>query len=327
MRRIDRRSLLAGGAALTAASVSARGQSPGEWPTRPIRFVVPFPAGGPTDVAARIIVSDLSLALRQNVVIENKGGAGGNIAAADVARAAPDGYTLLEATAGTHGINAALYRSMPYDHLRDFTPVALFASSPNLFLVHPSVPATTMAEFAALAKEQKGAIQIAIAGYGTTPHMAAELLKVSAGIEFTLVPYKGGGQAMTDLIGGHIKVMVDNVPTALPHIRSGAIRALGVSSFTRMDVLPEVPTVAEALPGFECFAWWGMAAPAGTPAPIVARLNREVNALLATEAVRKRYADLGAEPQPKSVGEFDALIRQETEKWARVVKATGAKLD
>lgn len=315
--------IMSGGAIL--ASGPGRTQQP-DYPNRPIKLVVPFPAGGPTDVAARIIISDLSMALGQNVVIENKGGAGGNIAAADVAKAVPDGYTLLEATAGTHGINAALYKAMPYDHLRDFVPVALLASSPNLFLVHPSVPATTIGEFVALAKEKKGGLQIAIAGYGTTPHMAAELLKVSAGIEFTLVPYKGGGQAMTDLIGGHITAMVDNVPTALPHIRSGAIRALAVSSFVRSSVLPDVPTVSETLPGFECFAWWGIAAPTGTPAPVVARLNGEINRLLATDAIRRRYDDLGAEPQPRSVAAFDALIRSETEKWARVVAATGAKI-
>lgn len=319
----SRRTVLAA-AALSLAAGRARAAG---YPDRPIRLVVPFPAGGPTDLAGRVISQDLGTALDQNIVIENRGGAGGNIAAADVARAAPDGYTLLLATTGTNAINAALYKRLAYDHLRDFRAVALLASSPNLMLVHPSLPARDMAELIGLARRQPGQVRIAIAGFGTTPHMTAELLKVSAGVDLGLVPYKGGAQAMTDLIGGHVTAMVDNVPTALPHIRSSAIRALGVSSLARSPVLPEVPPIADTLPGFESLAWWGIAAPARTPDDVAARLNREVNALLTTERMRARYADLGAEVRPGTAADFDALIRSETAKWARIVTATGAKVE
>ncbi len=311
--------------AQTARAQTARAQT--AYPTRPIRLVVPFPAGGPTDLAGRIIAPDLGAALGQTIVVDNRGGAGGNIAAADVARAAPDGYTLLLATTGTNAINAALYKHLAYDHLRDFRAVALFASAPNLVLVHPSVPATSMADFIALARKNPGQIKVAIAGFGTTPHMTAELLRVSAGIDLGLVPYKGGGQAMTDLIGGHVTCMIDNVPTALPHIRGGAIRALGVSSLQPSPVLPDVPAIADTLPGFESLAWWGLAAPRATPDAVVARLSHEVDVLLATDRIRARYADLGAEARPLSPAAFDALMAAETAKWAGIVAKTGAHLE
>lgn len=320
MTRLTRRTLLA-----TALTTQAVAQP--VYPTRAIRLLVPFPAGGPTDLAARIIATDLGASLGQTIIVDNRGGAGGNIAAADVAKAAPDGYTLLLATTGTNAINAALYKSPGYDHLRDFRGVALFASAPNLLLVNPTLPATSMADYIAVAKARPGQLQIAIAGFGTTPHMTAELLKLAAGIDITLVPYKGGGQAMTDLIGGHVMGMIDNVPTALPHIRSGSIRALGISSLEPSPVLPGVPTIAGTLPGFESLAWWGLAAPAKTPDGIVHRLNQAVNQLLATDQVRRRYADLGATVQPLSPASLDAFIQSETTKWAAVVKATGAKLE
>ena len=328
MTRLTRRTVLSLAALATPqalATTQARAQP--AYPTRPIRLLVPFPAGGPTDLAARIIANDLGTALGQNIVIDNRGGAGGNIAATDVARATPDGYTLLLATTGTNAINAALYKSPGYDHLRDFRAVALFASAPNLLLVNPTLLAATLPEYIALAKSKPGQLQIAIAGFGTTPHMTAELLKLAAGIDITLVPYKGGGQAMTDLIGGNVLGMIDNVPTALPHIRSGSIRALGISSLEPSPVLPQVPTIATTLPGFESLVWWGLAAPTKTPDAVVDRLNQAVNQLLATDQIRRRYADLGATVQPLSPAAFDALIRSETTKWATVVKETGAKLE
>lgn len=322
MTALRRRTLLTAAGLMPAA---AWAQS--AYPNRPIRLLVPFPAGGPTDLAGRIITTDLAAVLGQNVIVDNRGGAGGNIAAADVAKATPDGYTLLLATAGTNAINAALYPSPGYDHLRDFRGVALFSEAPNLLLINPRLPAGSMAEFIALAKARPGSVQVAIAGFGTTPHMTAELLKLAAGIDILLVPYKGGGQAMTDLIGGNVMAMIDNVPTALPHIRSGSIRALGVSSLERSPVLPDVPTIAATLPGFESLAWWGLAAPARTPDAVIERLNESVNKLLATNAIRKRYADLGATVRPITPVAFDAFIRSETTKWATVVKATGAKLE
>ena len=312
---------------LAAAAWAAPAGAQPAYPTRPVHVVVPFPAGGPTDLAGRIISQDLGVVLGQTIVVDNRGGAGGNIAAADVAKAPPDGYMLLLATTGTNAINAALYKSLPYDHLRDFRPVALLAKSPNLLLVNPALPAKTMAEFIALAKAKPGQVQVAIAGFGTTPHLTAELLKLSAGIDITLVPYKGGGQAMTDLIGNNVMAMIDNVPTALPHIRSGSIRALAISSLERSPVLPDVPTIAATLPGFESLAWWGIAAPVATPSAIVDKLNAAVNQLLLTDRMRTRYADLGAVVQPLSPDAFGTFIRSETSKWAAVVKATGARLE
>ncbi len=321
MTPLTRRTAL--GMAMASALLSrAHAQA---YPNRPIRLVVPYPAGGPTDLAARIITPDLGTALGQNIVVDNRGGAGGNLAAADVARAAPDGYTLLLATAATNAINAALYKNLAYDHLRDFCAVALLANAPNLVLVHPSVAAKTMPDFIALARREP--IQVAFAGYGSTPHLAAELLKVSAGINLTLVPYKGGGQAMTDLIGGHVGCMIDNLPTALPHIRSGAIRALGISSPERSPVLPDVPSIADTLPGYECQAWWGLAAPSATPPEIIQRLNAAVNGLLVTDRLRTRYSDLGATVQPLAPPAFDTMIRAETTKWAVVVAKTGAHIE
>jgi len=321
-----RRTAVAAALAGAASALAGRARAQG-YPNRPIRLVVPYPAGGPTDLAGRIISPDLGAALGQNIVVDNRGGAGGNIAAADVARAAPDGYTLLLATAATNAINASLYKNLAYNHLRDFRAVALLANAPNLVLVHPSVPATTMPELIALARHDPGAVQVAVAGYGSTPHMAAELLKVSAGISLTIVPYKGGGQAMTDLIGGHVMAMIDNLPTALPHVRSGAIRALGISSPERSPLLPDLAPIADTLPGYECQAWWGIAAPAATPTEVVERINGAVNVLLASERVRTRYADLGATAQPLAPAAFDEMIRAETAKWAAVVAKTGAHIE
>lgn len=326
MLPLSRRTAVTAALAGAASALAGRTRAQG-YPNRPVRLVVPYPAGGPTDLAGRIISPDLGAALGQNIVVDNRGGAGGNIAAADVARAAPDGYTLLLATAATNAINASLYKNLAYNHLRDFRAVALLANAPNLVLVHPSVPATTMPELIALARRDPGAVQVAVAGYGSTPHMAAELLKVSAGISLTIVPYKGGGQAMTDLIGGHVMAMIDNLPTALPHIRSGAIRALGISSPERSPLLPDLAPIADTLPGYECQAWWGIAAPAATPTEVVGRINGAVNALLASERVRTRYADLGATAQPLAPAAFDEMIRAETAKWAAVVAKTGAHIE
>jgi tripartite-type tricarboxylate transporter receptor subunit TctC len=297
-----------------------------EYPTRPVTLVVPFPAGGPTDVVGRIISQDLSEALGQQVVIENKGGAGGNVGADSVAKADADGYTLLLATAGTHAINASLYPDLPFDHVADFKPVALLARAPNVVVVRPSVEAQSMSELIELAKSRPGELNLAIAGSGTTPHMTAELLMVTAGIDMTLVPYRGGGPAMIDLLGGQVDLMVDNVPTSVPHIQAGSIRALGVTSAERNPALPDVPPVADDLAGFESYAWWGIVAPAGTPDEIVAMLNEKVNRILESDDIKERYDALGATPRPISPEEFGAFISEETEKWADVVERSGAQL-
>ena len=316
------RRMAVGAATASLLATPARADA---FPARPIRLVIPYPAGGPTDLAGRTIAPDLGAALGQNVLCDNRGGAGGNIAAGDVARAAPDGYTLLLATAATNAINASLYKNLAYDHLRDFRGVAMLANAPNLLLVGPSVKASTLPEFIALARREP--VQVAVAGFGSTPHMAAELLKVDAGIPLTVVPYKGGGQAMTDLLGGHVPAMIDNVPTALPHVRSGSIRALGISSPAPSPVLPDVPPIAATLPGYECQAWWGIAAPAKTPTDVVDRLNAAVGALLGTDRIAARYAELGATVQPLSPAAFDLAIRAETAKWAAIVAQTGVHID
>jgi len=291
-----------------------------DYPNRPVTLVVPFPAGGPTDVIGRIISQNLSEALGQQVVIENKGGAGGNVGADSVAKADADGYTLLLATAGTHAINASLYPDLPFDH------VVLLARAPNVIVVHPSVEAQSMKEFIELARARPGELNLAIAGSGTTPHMTAELLMVTAGIEVTLVPYRGGGPAMIDLLGGQVDVMVDNVPTSVPHIQAGSIRALGVTSAERNPALSDVPPVAEDLPGFESYAWWGIVAPAGTPDEIVAMLNEKVNRILESDDIKERYDALGATPRPMSADAFGDFITEETAKWADVVEQSGAQL-
>lgn len=325
---ITRRNALQGlGSAAACAAFTGGARAQADYPTRPVRLIVPFPAGGPTDVIARVMSQDLSVALGRTVILENKGGAGGNIGAAEASRATPDGYTLLFATAGTHAINASLYRRPGYDHLRDFAPVAAVATQPNLLLTHPSLPARDLAQFVAYAKSNPGAIQIAVAGYGSSTHMTAELLKLRAGIEATILPYTGGNQAMTDLVGGHVKVMIDGIATGLPHVRNGSILALGISGPERSDVLPGVPPIADTFPGFQAGAWYGIVAPRGTPEPIVERLSREVGRVLASDSIRKRYADLGATPRILSATEFDTMIREETKKWAEVVGTTGVKLE
>jgi tripartite-type tricarboxylate transporter receptor subunit TctC len=304
--------LLAGGGAARAAD---------PYPARPVHWIVPFPPGGATDVVARIMGQWLSDHLGQQVVIENRGGAGGNIATRSVISAAPDGYTfLLVPTASA--INATLYESLPYNFLRDIAPVAGLVRSPNVMEVNLKVPARTVAEFIGYAKANPRQVNMSSPGIGTSVHLAGELFMLMTGVKLTHVPYRGGAPALTDLMGGQVQVMFDVLPGSLAHIRAGDVRALAVTTSARADALP-----AETVPGYEASTWFGFGAPRGTPPEIITRLNAVINAGLADPAIKARLAEVGSEPMPLSPAEFGALVAAETEKWAKVVKAAGAKAE
>jgi len=311
--------------ALLAPHVHA--QAPA-YPTKPIRIVVPFPPGGATDILARDVAQKLSEAWGQQVIVDNRPGAGGNIGSELVAKAAPDGYTLEMGTVGTHAINASLYAKMPYDHIRDFVPVILVAGVPNVLVVNPSVPVNSVQELIAYAKANPGKLNFASSGSGTSIHLSGELFKVMAGVQMTHVPYKGSAPAVQDLIGGQVQLMFDNLPPSLPQIKAGKLRALAVTSATRAPALPDTPTIAEAgLPGFEASSWFGLLAPAGTPPAIVAKLNAEVAKWLATPEAREKLARQGANAAGGTPEDFAKHIAAETAKWAKVVKDSGAKVD
>jgi tripartite-type tricarboxylate transporter receptor subunit TctC len=297
-----------------------------DYPTRPVKLVVGFPAGGPTDVLARLIGQRLSERLGQQFVVENKPGAGSNIATEGVVKSAPDGYTIL-VCASANTINTSLYKRLSFDFARDLAPVAGLARVPNALLVHPAVPARSVPEFIAYAKTNAGKVNMASSGAGTTPHLAGELFKAMAGIDLTHVPYKGSAPAVTDLVGGQVQVWFGDLPTGLPHIRSGAIRALAVTTAARSDVLPDLPPIADTVPGFEASAWFGFVVPKGTPAEIVDKLNREINAALADPKVQARIAGLGSSPMIMTPAEFGAFIASETAKWAKAVALSGARVD
>jgi tripartite-type tricarboxylate transporter receptor subunit TctC len=319
-------SRMAAGALLAAFALLAHAQAP--FPSKPIRIVVPFPAGGTTDILARAVAQKLTDTLGQTVVVDNRPGAAGNIGAELVAKSPPDGYTLLMGTVGTHAINASLYAKMPYDHVKDFAPVILVAGVPNVLVVHPSVPANNVQELIAYIKANPGKVNFASSGSGTSIHLAGELFKTMAGLSMTHVPYKGSAPAVTDLIGGQVQLMFDNLPSALPQIKAGKLRALAVTSAQRASALPDVPTVAEAgLPGFDATSWFGLLAPAGTPKDVVAKLNAEVAKWLASTEAREKLAAQGAIAAGQSPEDFTRHIAAETAKWQKVVKESGAKVD
>jgi tripartite-type tricarboxylate transporter receptor subunit TctC len=306
-------------AALPALSRAALGQS---WPTRPIRWIVPYPAGGATDLIARLMGQWLAERLGQPVVIENKPGGGTNIGVQAAVSAPPDGYTLLFAVA-TNAINASTYKALPFDFVRDIVPVAGLAELPLVMEVNPSVPTRTVAEFIAYAKANPGKINIASFGTGTIAHLAIELFKTTAGVDVTHVPYRGGAALITDLISGQVQAGIDALPNSLPHIKRGAVRALAVLPAARTPALPDVPTAGETIAGFEVSTWSGIGVPKGTPPDIVERLNREVNAGLDNPALKARLADVGGTPLRFTPAEFSARIAADIEKWARVVKQAG----
>jgi tripartite-type tricarboxylate transporter receptor subunit TctC len=320
-------------AAFSPFAAPAFGQ--GAWPNRAVRIVVPFAAGGTTDILARALAPELQRAFGQPFVVDNKPGAGGNNGAAEVAKAAGDGYTLLMGTVGTHAINPSLYPKMPYDHVKDFVPVSLVAGVPNVLVVNPAwaqrFNVNTVPDFIKALKAQPGRVNMASSGNGTSIHLAGELFKTMTGTFMVHLPYRGSGPALIDLMGGNVDVMFDNLPSSMPHIKAGKLKALAVTSAARSGALPELPTVEEAggapLLGYEASSWFGLLAPAGTPADIVSRVQQETAKALATAAMKERLLSQGANPSGNTPAEFTRLIAAETAKWARVVKASGAKVD
>ena len=298
------------------------------FPSKQIRIVVPFPPGGATDILARAVAQDLQKAYGQTTLVENRPGAGGNLGADLVAKSPGDGYTLLMGTVGTHGINVALYSKMPYDAVKDFAPVTLVALVPNILVVHPSVPVKTVRELIELAKKEPGKLNYASSGNGTSIHLSGELFKAMAGVSMLHVPYKGSSPAIADLLGGQVNLMFDNMPSSLPHVKAGKLRALAVTSSKRSPALPELPTIAEAgLPGYEASSWFGILAPAATPRDVVGKLHDAIVKGLATPETSERLASQGAEKVGNTPEQFAAFIREEIEKWGKVVKAAGAKVD
>jgi tripartite-type tricarboxylate transporter receptor subunit TctC len=319
-----RRFLAAGIAALALLGIGSAAAQ--DYPTRTIRWVVPYPPGGSTDILARIIAQYLSEKIGQQVIIENKPGAGNNIGTEFVVNSAPDGYTLLLVNPA-HGINATLYPRLTFNVIRDIAPVAGLMRVPNVMEVNPQVPANTVAEFIAYAKANPGKINWASSGHGTSVHLSGELFQAMTGIKLNHVPYRGSAPALTDMISGQVQVMFDNMPPSLPHIKAGKLRALGVTTAMRSDALPDVPTVAETVPGYEASAWFGMGVPKGTPRAVVDKLNKEVNAALADPKIKARLAELGGIPiEGSTPDDFGKVITHETDKWAKVIKSANVPL-
>src|SRR6478672_2536023 len=315
--------LLCAGASFTVSNVVAAADA---YPTHAIRWVVPYPPGGTTDILARIMAQRLTERLGQQVVVDNRPGAGNNIGTEAVVRATPDGYTVLLVNPA-NAINATLYSNLSFNFLRDMAPVAGLVRVPNVMEVTNSLPAKSIPEFITYAKANPGKVILASSGSGTSVHLSGELFKMMAGVDLTHVPYKGAGPVFPDLIGGQVHVMFDNMPSSIEFIKSGKLRALGVTTLKRSPQLPDVPTVGETVKGYEASAWFGMGAPKGTPANVVAKLNREINEALADPKMKARLAELGGDPIAGTPAEFWAIHTAETEKWAKVVKASGAKVD
>jgi tripartite-type tricarboxylate transporter receptor subunit TctC len=313
--------------ALAAGAAAANAADGGAYPTRPIRLIVPFAPGGSNDIMARLVGQKFSESLGQQVVVDNRGGASGIIGTELAAKAAPDGYTLLMMSL-TIAVNPSLFSKLPYDTQRDLTPLTLVATAPLMLVVHPAMPVKTVKELIAYAKANPGKLAFGSGGPGSTPHLAGEMLKLMAGVQMTHVPYKGGGPALIDLIGGQIQLMLENIPSTLPYAKSGKLRALAVSSLKRSALVPELPTLHEAaLEGYEIVGWNGLFVPAGTPRAILARLHGETVKALAQPDTRARLAALGAEAIGSSPEEFRAFVQAEIRKWGRVVKEAGLKVE
>jgi tripartite-type tricarboxylate transporter receptor subunit TctC len=315
--------LAAGAVALPAVSPIAMAQA---YPSRPVRVIVPFAPAGTTDILARLIGQWLSERLGQQFVIDNRPGGGGNIGTEAVVRAPADGYTLLLVGAW-NAINATLYDKLNFNFLRDIAPVASIGGAPYVMVINPSLPAKTVPEFIAYAKANPGKVNMASAGTGAPSHVSGELFKMMAGVNMVHVPYRGGGPVMTDLLGGQVQVMFAPTPTSIEHIRSGKLRALAVTTATRSDALPDIPTVGDFVPGYEASNWYGVGIPKNTPAEIIDKLNKEINAGLADPRMKARIADLGGTVFASSPADYGKLITDETEKWGKVVKFVGIKAD
>jgi tripartite-type tricarboxylate transporter receptor subunit TctC len=321
---MKRRTLLLA-AALAALPMAAFAQG---YPSKPIRFVVPYPPGGPLDTIARLLGQKVSEGVKQPVIVENKPGAGGNIGADFVAKSLADGHTILMGAVATHAINPTLYAKIPYDPVRDFAPITQVASTPNVLVVNPSLPVSSVAELIAHAKANPGKLNFGSGSTGSAGHLAGELFNSLAGVQMTHIPYKGAAPAMRDLIGGQIHLMFDNLASSLTQVRAGRVKALAVTTAKRSSLAPELPTVAESgLAGFDISTWFGIFAPAGTPREAVARLHAEFTRALAAPDVREKMIHLGAEPVGNTPAEFATYIRAEAGKYARVIKASGARVD
>lgn len=297
------------------------------WPAKPVRIVVPFPAGGPTDIVSRVIAPELSKALGQQVIVENRGGAGGMIATEQIAKAAPDGYTLLMGTIGGIAVAMSLNPNRGYDTLRDFAPITQSVTVTNILVTHPSVPAKSVKDLLALAKSSPGRLNYASSGNGTVTHLAGELFKLLGKVDITHVPYKGGAPALTALVSGEVDLSYENSLIITPHIRSGKVKAIAVTGTRRSQLLPELPTIGETLAGYSASGWYGLFAPAATPKTVIARLNGEVVKILRMPEVVQRLSGQGAEPAGNTPEEFAAFVRGEIDKWANLVKAAKMKTD
>jgi tripartite-type tricarboxylate transporter receptor subunit TctC len=324
MKMLRRQFLRLAGAAVALPAVSriAHAQS---YPARPVRLIIGYTPGGSADITARLMTQWLTERLGQSFVIDSRPGAGTNIATEAVVNAPPDGYTLL-LVAPANAINATLYEKMNHNFMRDIVPVAGIIRFPNVVVVNPSVPVKTIPELIAYAKANPGTLNMASSGNGSTIHMSGELFKMMTGINMTHVPYRGGAPALTDMIGGQVQVMFDNIPTATEFVRSGQLRGLAVTGSGRSETLPDLPTVADFLPGYEAYSWYGLGAPKGTPPEIIEKLNHEINAILAEPKAKERFKELGASVIPGSPADFGKWVADETEKWGKVVKFAGAKV-
>lgn len=319
-------SALAAGAAISSISTAALAQA--AYPSKPVRVIVPYPAGGTTDIIARIAANQLSERLKQPFIVENRTGASGAIGSQAVAQSAPDGYTLVMGTASSHGINSALQKNLPYDAVKDFAPVTVVANTPNIIIANTATPVKTLGDLVKLAKAEPGKINFGSTSPGGSPHMSAELLKMMAGIDMAHVPYKGAAPMLTDLIGGQVQIGFDNLPSSIGFVKSGKVRALAVTTAKRWPGAPDIPTVAESgVPGYEVSGWFGLLAPAGTPKDILLKLQSTVAEAVRMPEAARQLRDLGAEPVANTPDAFAREIRDDVDKWRKVVKTTGLKLE
>ena len=322
------RRIILGLAATTAMALAAPAGAQTPFPTRPVTMVVPFPAGGSTDLVARVVAEKMTQELGQQIVVENRGGAGGNVGSAAAAKADPDGYTMLMGTVATHALNPALYKKMPYDPVADFAPVSLLVVVPNVLVVNPDFPAKDVAELIALLKAEPGKYSYASSGNGTPLHLSGELFKSMAGVDMVHVPYKGAGPALVDVMGGHVPIMFDNLPSSTEHIKAGKLRGLAVTTAERASSMPDLPTVSESgLPGYETYTWNALFVPAGTPPEVIARLNEAAVKAVADPEVQAKLQSFGAAVVGSTPDELAAHVQAELAKWAPVVAASGAQID
>lgn len=302
--------------------------APAEYPDKPVKIIVPYPPAGTTDILARLIAQRLAERMKQPFVIENRPGAGGAIGSVAVAKSPADGYTLLMGTVNSHGINSALFKSLPYDAVKDFAPITIVGNTPNVLAVNPGVPANNLAELLALARAKPGSLNFGSTSQGGSPHMSGELLKLMTGVDIAHIPYKGAGPMLIDLIGGQVQMGFDNLPSSIGHIRSGKLRAIAVTSAKRFPGTPEIPTMAESgVPGYEVSAWFGLLAPAGTPKPVIDALYANIADILKQPEVVKQLFDLGAEPGGNTPEAYARQIATDVEKWKKVVAATGVRAE